>query len=264
MILLAFAGLAGGAGIQRGPTQAAPWLLEDFSSYTSTAHLHSNPRRIYSDDFLGDGNESANTSQIVLDTTVGYGDSRRSMRYDFPAVNRRDYTIGVNLRLPSPSREIWVEVAHRFSPTFTTMGPAAGNADYKFFSARTNSGRFMLFCGVYGSGWQFGYPGNDEGANSDVRGQYGNSAFPFARFGSPWDGAWHVYRFHFKVGKPGAAEWWYDGHRMPGFPASMNIDMSAAGAIYGLALGRNMNRGTSRAMSEWWGRISVFNANPGW
>ena len=247
------------------PTGATPWLVEDFSTYTSTANLKSNPRGIYTDNFLGDGNESANTSQVFLDQANGAAGLHQSMRYDFPIVNQSDYTIGVNLRLPAPAQEIWVELDHKFSSTFTTMGPASGNADYKFFAARVNgSGRFMLFCGTYGNGWQFGYPGNDQGAHADVAGYYGNAAFPLSTYGTPWDGNWHAYRFHFKVGKPGAAEWWFDGHRMPGFPPGMGIDASSGTSIYGLALGRNMNKGTSRAMSEWWGRIRVYNTSPGW
>ena len=239
-----------------------PWLGEDFSTYTSTANLKTNPRGIYTDQFLGDGNESSNTTQIFLDTTVGYPPSSRSMRYDFPTINQSDYTIGVNMHLPTTATEIWVEVAARFSNTFTTLGPAAGNADYKFFSARVNgSGRFMLFNGTYGSGWQWGYPGNDQGANSDVVGYYGNATYPFSLAGNPWDGNWHVYRFHMKVGASGAAEWWYDGTKMPGFA---NANASVATNIYGLAIGRNMNKGTSHPMSVWWGHIFVYNQNPGW
>lgn len=251
------------AGDLAQPSLPTPWLLEDFSTYTSTADLKSNPRGIYADNFLGDGNESYNTSQIVLDQTLGYtaGGLTQSMRYDFPAISQSDYTIGVNLNLPSTVNEVWVELVAMFSANFTTLGPASGNADYKFFSGRVSgSGRFMLFCGTYGNGWQYGYPGNDQGTGSDVAGYYGNATYPFILSGSPWDGQWHVYRFHWKVGNPGAAEWWYDGERMPSFPS---VDASAGTGIYGLALGRNMNKGQSVAMSLWWGRIRVWNTDPG-
>lgn len=242
-----------------------PWILEDFSSYTSTANLLADPRGIYS---LG---EDVLTSQMALDQSVGYGSSKQSMRYDFPDrttdSNRcGDYTIGRNMVLPTTVTELWVEVAARYQVNWTTVAPSSwactSNSDYKFFAARVNgTGRFMLFAGTYGQGWQFGYPGNDEGANSDTPGVYGNSVYPFSTTGNPWDGQWHVYRFHYKVGNPGAAEWWYDGVKMPGFPS---VDASVASNIYGLAIGRNMNQGPGQPMSIWWGRIAVYNTNPGW
>lgn len=246
-----------------------PWLLEDFSTYTSTSNLKSNPRGIYSDAFVGDGNESANTTQMSLDTTVGVDIDgytlSQSLRYDFPVVNTSDYTIGCNLQFPAQVGEVWLELYHKFSSTFTTLGPASGNADYKFNSIRTTgpSTRFMTFAGTYGTGWQFGYPGNDEGANSDVNGYYGNSTFDFTNFGTPFDGAWHRYRYHYKIGSgtSGLAIWFYDGHRMPSFPA---VDSSSGGVMYGWALGRNMNKGTSQSMSEWWGRVAFYIGDPGW
>src|SRR4029077_12615392 len=54
---------------------AVPWLLEDFSSYSSTTNLLADPRGIYSvaEDVYSPG-------EIVLDPTVGYGSSHQSMR----------------------------------------------------------------------------------------------------------------------------------------------------------------------------------------
>jgi hypothetical protein len=250
-------------------TSSSAWLEEDFSEYTSTANLKSNPRGIYNG-FSGDGNESYNTSQIFLDQSVGYtaGGLTQSMRYDFPANNvNSDYTIGVNLSLPSSASEIWVELVARFSSNFTTLGPASGNADYKFFMGRVSGGsgnRFMLYCGTYGNGWQFGYPGNDQGDGSDVPGYYGNEAYPFSASGPVWDGQWHVYRFHYKVASSGVARWTKDGVEMPGFANKNTTAGGTVTGIYGLALGRNMNRGNSQAMSLWWGRIRVYRTDPGW
>lgn len=248
---------------------SSAWLEEDFSEYTSTANLKSNPRGIYNG-FSGDGNESYNTSQIFLDQSVGYtaGGLTQSMRYDFPANNvTSDYTIGVNMALPSSATDIWVELVARFSSNFTTNGPASGNEDYKFFMARVSGGsgnRFMLYCGTYGNGWQFGYPGNDQGAGSSVPGYYGNAAYPFSASGPVWDGQWHVYRFHYKVAASGVARWTKDGVEMPGFPNANTTAGGTVSGIYGLALGRNMNRGNSQAMSLWWGRIRVYKTDPGW
>jgi hypothetical protein len=209
---------------------------------------------------------------MFLDNSTGYGTSTQSVRFDFPdrtsdsASRCGDYTIGRNIKLPAARSELWVEIAAKYSANWTTKAPAAwacaSNADYKFAAARVDgTGRFMLFAGTYGTGWQWGYPGNDEGSGSSVSGYYGNAAYPFTTTGNPWDAQWHVYRFHYKVGNPGAAEWWYDGVKMPSFS---NVDASAATDIYGIAIGRNLNQGPGQLQSIWWGRIAIFNTNPGW
>jgi len=261
---------SGSVRVDSAATAATPWVLEDFSTYTSTANMLADPRGIYS---VG---EDLTTGQMVLDQSVGYGSSKQSMRYDFPdrtgtggsgtSGRCTDYTIGRNMTLPSTVTELWVEVAARYQSTWTTLAPSSwgctSNSDYKFFMARVNgTGRFMLFAGTYGTGWQFGYPGNDEGAGSDTPGYYGNATYPFSITGSPWDGNWHVYRFHYRVGTGGAAEWWYDGVKMPSFE---NVDASAGTSIYGLGLGRNLNQGPGQPQSIWWGRIVVYKSNPGW
>ena len=85
---------------------AVPWLLEDYSSYTSTSNLLADPRGIYSV-----GEDVYSSGEIVLDATVGYGSSHQSMRYNFPdrtseggSTNQgrcTDFTIGRNITLPS-------------------------------------------------------------------------------------------------------------------------------------------------------------------
>ncbi len=243
-----------------------PDMLDDFSTYTSISNYLSDPKGIYST------GEDVGTSQMFLDNSTGYGGSTQSVRFDFPdrtadtASRCADYTIGRNIKLPTAKSELWVEIAAKYSANWTTKAPAAwsclSNADYKFAAARVDgTGRYMLFAGTYGTGWQFGYPGNDEGANSSVSGYYGNAAYPFTTTGNPWDGQWHVYRFHYKVGNPGAAEWWYDGVKMPSFT---NVDASGATDIYGVAIGRNLNQGPGQAQSIWWGRIAIWGSNPGW
>jgi hypothetical protein len=51
-----------------------PPIVEDFSTYTSTEHMLSDPRGLY---WL---QEDDNANLITLDTTVGYGGSGKSMR----------------------------------------------------------------------------------------------------------------------------------------------------------------------------------------
>src|SRR4029077_18179310 len=97
-----------------------PDMLEDFSTYSSISNLLADPRGIYS---VG---EDVNTGQMVLDNTVGYGTSGKSLRFDFPdrtadsAGRCGVYTIGRNITLPSSVSELWVEIAARYSGNWTT------------------------------------------------------------------------------------------------------------------------------------------------
>src|SRR5690606_21738446 len=52
-------------------------IYEDFSTYTSTQHMLSDPRGIYATRLWGD----VGAEYISLDTTTGYGGLSRSMRY---------------------------------------------------------------------------------------------------------------------------------------------------------------------------------------
>jgi hypothetical protein len=97
-----------------------------------------------------------------------------------------------------------------------------------------------------------GYPSNEEAVSVSM------SQYPI------WDGQWHRYRFHWKVaigGLNGAMEAWIDGRRIA---SKVNISTSTTTAIYGIALGRNMNQGPKVSTSLWWGSIKVFKDYPGW
>jgi len=37
-----------------------------------------------------------------------------------------------------------------------------------------------------------------------------------------------------------------------------------SGGLYGLSLGRNINQGPDHVQSVWWGRIAMWNQDPGW
>ncbi|HWH03322.1 MAG TPA: Ig-like domain-containing protein [Gemmatimonadales bacterium] len=243
-------------------TTTAPWLLEDFSSYTSTSNLIADPRGIYS------VAEDETPTQIFLDNTVGYGSSTQSMRFDFPDRTSEggsgtsgrctDFTIGRNITLPSPQTEIWIEVYAKFSNGFTSVAPAAWGCTsapaYKFVFGRTPTGRFNLVLGIFGGDYTFGWPANQEPSDD---------AMPF----TPFDGQWHQYHMHFKVSTPagsssanGACELWVDGVLVKSFTGIVETNSY----IYGLAIGRNMNQGPGAPESEWWGKIAVWNTNPGW
>jgi hypothetical protein len=241
----------------------APWLEEDFSSYASTTDLLANPRGFYS------VAEDEGTARVVLDTTSGYGTSRRSMQYVFPnrsndlADRCHDFTIGRNIDLPRAVREVWVEVYARFSANFHTLAPRAwgyrSGAEYKFILGRTHGGsRFNLNAGTFGSAWTFGIP-------FDEQGDGGTPPKVVPGAAAVWDGLWHQYRVYFKVssarGMPdGAARFYLDGRLIKSFATVVINDTD----IYGVALGRNLNQGPEEPMSVWWGRIRIWERSPGW
>lgn len=225
------------------------WLTEDFSTYTSTADILSDPRGIYS---VG---EDVNTAQMALDPSVGYtaGGLTKSLRFDYPARNGvcTDYTIGRNINLPTNVDEVWVEVVAKFQNGFTTImtGCSSSNPDFKFLFGRVQtSGRFNIMIGT-SSNLQYtvGYPGGED--NFEGGSASGN-----------FDGNWHIHRWHMKVGASGACKYWVDGVVVKDY----GTVAMATNQIYGLAIGRNINQGPPSAQSLWWGRILFYNTDPGW
>ncbi|MHB1297306.1 MAG: LamG domain-containing protein [Gemmatimonadaceae bacterium] len=238
--------------VSSGP---APVLIEDFSSYVDLAQFLTNPRGIYSTlSAASEGNEVFGRDHFSL--VPGLEGSPHALRFTFPdrtasASRCRDYSIGVNLRLPAPVQEVWVEVVAQYSANFTTRAPTAwgctSNPDHKFLFGRvTPSGRFGLHAGTGGGQWTFGYPGNEDN-------EFGWSA-------SPFDGQWHTYRLHMKAGPVGAATFWLDGVRIRSF----SDVPTTASSIYGLAIGRNLNQGPATPQSLTIGRVRVYTADPGW
>ena len=62
----------------------------------------------------------------------------------------------------------------------------------------------------------------------------------------------------------GALELWVDASYLGGTrTANVQSGGVVPSSIYGLALGRNMNQGPGLVQSAWWGRIRVWNSNPG-
>lgn len=239
--------------------QASPNLVENFSTYTSTANFLSDPRNIYSQ------NEDEDPADIVLDTTVGYGSSDRSMRFDYQAsgATKNSETVGRNLTLASAQSELWVEVWAEFSSNFTTVPTWLNqilpyNPDFKFVFGRmsSGSGRFEFKEGnSTNTELSAGYPGNQEAYLGDF--SMNSKAL--------WDGKWHRYRFHWKVGSgDGVVQVWIDNSLEI---SHANLTMSdPSDAVYSIALGRNLDPSASQLQHIWWGSVKVWyqGNNPGW
>ena len=236
---------------------APPDLVEDFSTYSSTANMLADPRGIYS------VAEDVNTGQMALDVSTGYGASPQCMRYDFPdrsadvgACNTGrcgDYTIGRNITLPSPvTMQMWVEWVTKFTTNWTTVAPSAWSccsaAAWKAFFGRTDVSRFQMVPGIFGSDYTLGFPGNEEPADLPMT-------------WSMFDGAWHVHRIWYGLGSGvGGTSFLADGT----FVNAYLNQTPTASQIYGLALGRNMNQGPTVLSSVYWGRIAFWSHDPGW
>jgi hypothetical protein len=251
----AFSGQNSSSGLFDVGAGIPPDLLEDFSTYTSTANMLSDPRGIYTA-------EDVNTGDMQLDTSEGFGASSQSMRYDYPdrtlqtGSRCNDYTIGRNLDHANLT-EVWYHIVAKFASNFHTEAPAGwscgSNPDLKWVFGRVNggSGRFEWKIGTFGGSWSVGYPGNAE-------------AFQTGGASVVWDGLWHDYKMRFRVAPGGAAtaqarfirdnvELWDSGNIV--------VDRTD---IWSMAMGRNLNQGPEFVMSMWWGLVEVYYSNPGW
>lgn len=256
---------AKGTGSVRVDTSsaAAPWLAEDFSTYTSTANMLSDPRGIYS------VTEDEATNRMTLDQTTGVNinglNLTQSMRYDYPGPGCTSQTVTRNISLPTNVRELWVEVYMKFSNNFDTrnVNGCTTPPDFKtLFGRLTNlQCRFEFHVGGADGGQAFnmGGPGCANGvAALDLK--VGDAH-------TVWDGQWHRYRFHWFVDSTGTNHqfvWYLDNTLMFSKTSGWANDGQTA-QIYGIALGRNLDQGIpSGTMSLWWGTVRVWNKSPGW
>lgn len=237
--------------------QATLLAKDDFSTYTSTANLLADPRDIYH------GSEDINPGWIVLDQTVGYGGSTKSMRYDFPGGSCHGRTISRGVKVPNKAKEVWLEIVARFSSSFSTIysgcvGVASPAHKFVFGLLPGGGGRFDAVDGIFGWRWDGHVPG------------YSTTFVGIkSPFGSGFDGQWHTYRFHWKVSSTpttpdGAYEMWMDGVKVVN---NLQLKTSSNGYpnyFYIIALGRNFNQGPKNPQSLWWGRVQLFSGNPGW
>jgi len=81
----------------------------------------------------------------------------------------------------------------------------------------------------------------------------------------PFDGNWHRWRIWMKAAggvhpNTGGVGLWIDNEHMGTLP----IQDVAADEIYGLALGRFMWQRPQKLQRMWWGRVRVWNTDPGW
>jgi hypothetical protein len=281
------------------PSGGTPSVLEDFSTYTSTANLLADPRGLYR---LG---EDVDTPDIKLDPTVGFGGSTQSMRYDFPDrtndPNRcSDQTRTRWLRVVPQSdasvTHLWAEIYYKFSNGFSIYAPGSWSCTsgpaYKLLfgavsamDATHQNSRFQIVAGQgdFDLGWPDledavslrstnpGYPGTTY-PGTLASGAQAIVAVPGILQPNAtglFDGNWHQIRIEWKVSSglnvaDGVARYWFDGvlgfdSEAYGKPLIIN-----RGGIYAIPLGANMNQGPGKPQSLWYGKVSIYTTNPGW
>ena len=229
-----------------------PWLVEDFSGYATTAQLRS---ASWVDDI---DTRWSTTSGMSLDTTVGFGPSGHSMKASFAVGDDGQPGQTINMRLPSSTTDYWTEIWAKFSTSFSSGGTCNGNnPDYKFvfWALQPNDARNEIKVG-------------NSGPMRNLDTKYNNGPdVLFIRATNPINsGQWHRYRVHNKVtGGAGAVfsvEFW-DGTNSPQLLEQKNFSLNKTSMNY-IVLGANRNCLAATPMSLHWGKITLYNQDPGW
>jgi hypothetical protein len=242
------------------PAPGGALIVEDFSRYRTIADFRrTRPEGRWR-------NEGMGSDRMVLDRSEGFRGAPHALRYDFPggAGNARrcdDFSIGRDLYLPEPQREIWVEAWVKFSPNWHTKPPeswrCSRSPDHKLLRGYVHTPDptytfFQVKDGKFGHTWSSSAPSPK---HWDL-----NLKHPSAPY---WNGQWVRVRVHWRVGRwprYGAVRLWI-GDRL--IDDNRRLETQATG-IYMLRLGANMNNLVEQPQSLWWGRVSVWNRDPGW
>jgi len=239
--------------------QPQPLFVENFSTYTSTADMISDPRDIY---FI----EDANPSAISLDTTAGYGTLSQSMRYIFPAnEGGTDYTISRHMEwlMPGgafPYTELWFKVVLKFDSLFTIEDPSV------ISEAPALKILHLMTPDDTGQRWGLNMEGGDSSTlNAEgpyLDGNYDNFYISGSNVNSDlFDNNWHTLKYHIKygVGDTDFHEFWIDDIYQGN--ATSGTDQAAFGFM---TLGANINQGPVLSQSYWWGLVEIYDEDPGW
>lgn len=237
-------------------TGAEPYVVDDFSTYSSTSDMLSDPRDIYAPNY-----DSYNTENITLVSegvdVDGYS-LDQSMRYTFPDNGGAcgDQSISRSLNMPEDTYVVWVEWYVKFDADFTTdFGNSNCAPAYKLLFGRQDADRFDIVTGLWDSDYKVAWPGgNVDNVGGDAAASY--------------DGQWHRFRIEFRHessagANDGAIRFWVDDTRVVE-KTGLDTDRSS-GPMKWVKLGANINQGPDFAgMGLNWGRVAVWTSDPGW
>jgi hypothetical protein len=249
----------------------SPNFVEDYSTYTSTANMLSDPRGIYSLDFdfynntsIGGANKNG-AGTIELDKSDGYGGLSQSMKYTWFSYSSAGPGGQIRRLLEwSPQSEAWIEVAFKFSSNFKTDFGYSGGASYKWlFGAGPNAGHGWALVTVGSGGVIDQYYEDMSGGNGEHPTPYSNHWSVGGGTNNLSDGQWHVIRIHIKRTSPVIFDVMIDGVRN----RTPLTNWSSSASIWGLIIGQNINmRPVNNVQSLKYGYVKVWYAgnNPGW
>ncbi len=138
-----------------------------------------------------------------------------------------DPAISAGYKAPN-TREVWIEVAHKFRKDWYPLGPGCAAGGYKFLLLWRDTDRFDIINFVNGKSWWSSSPQSPvfsgyskcstAGPGENCRWGYGKgqSTYLASAAGMHWDSQWHIYRVHLRIpstkgNTDGTYEIWVDG-----------------------------------------------------
>jgi len=202
--------------------------------------------------------EEQGTVAITTDTMPWLGASGKALRCTFPGGGTEGQSAFV-LNPPSGvrQREIWAELYLRFSDNWY-----AATDDKSHFVMQDKPGvgnpvdRWEQH--IRHDQWQVQYNNNQSSTNA--------SPDP-DRETEVWDGAWHVWRFHYKIpwngDGAGIQQVWWDGEEIINLTGFSTSNTPTDTVFSWFIQGANADPNGTAPYRDW-GQISIWNSNPGW
>jgi len=232
--------------------EVEPWLDLDFSTYADTTALKADNTVFFS-------SSGANPSLVSLETDGGFGSSGKRMRFNYEAAPcDSDYGISRMVRMPPDEIETWCEVTARFDTGFDAALSGNTGCTYtygmKFLFLVRDPGRFEVV--LLGKDY----------AGEVGTGGFGQTAQPnfFVDPSFMLDGEWHTWRWNVKYGASGKNRIWLDGVLAHSYEGVTSDPATPAMPFLWLQLAANINNGFSVPTWVDWGRIRIYNTDPGW
>lgn len=233
-------------------SDSSAWYSTDFSEFANAAAIQSMSwyTGIWQDTVWD------TTDGMSLDTTEGYGTSDRCLKTNFPSGAYDTNGRTINMALPTTTTDYWSEFWVKISTSFTSNGSNANNPDYKFifWALQPGDGRNEIKIGNGG-------PMNELAC---VAHAWTDTLFITAA-NDLNSGIWHRYRVHNKV--TGGANGIFSVEFWDGTNAAILLEQTpniAKTSMDYLIMGINRNKIALVDMWIKWGKVTLYNSDPGW
>ena len=246
------------------PGGGSAFIEENFDYADTTALLASS---------LYNSNEDQGDISLISTESFPASGSGKSMQYEFTDPgNCFGDLFGRRMIIPSSRRDIWFEVAIKFSDNFSTTNhlSCGGTTDLKMLLNSVTGGgsRFDFRMGNAVACWVNGYPDNEEGSTQCV----GDDTIPDVRdiwSDTPTNRWWRL-QLHRKCSsdtnvQDGRADFWViedDDTTFHSHTAFGNLIINRT-SISNIQLGSLFDFGTNFTSHIWIGRVRVWDSDPG-